>query len=229
MDCCETKKNFVITIDGPAGAGKSTIARLVAKKVKLPYLDTGAIYRSIAWWLNEKQIQPTENEKISEILENFTICFEDAKVLVEDRDISKEIRTSKIDKLVSSYSALKIVRDALLESQRAQSENGIVAEGRDMGTVVFPDAELKIFLTASAEERASRRYKERIVKGETPDYDDILKQINERDTYDMNREVAPLRPAVGSVILDSTAMTINEVVDTISSLAEELRTCSKIE
>ncbi|MDO5563105.1 MAG: (d)CMP kinase, partial [Synergistaceae bacterium] len=118
---------------------------------------------------------------------------------------------------------------ALLSLQRQQSVNGLVADGRDMGTVVFPDAELKIFLTASSEERASRRYKERIAKGEQADYDEILKQVNERDRYDMTREVAPLRPAEGCIILDSTSMTIDEVVDVISSLVRELRADKKIE
>jgi len=232
MNHSEEEKNFVITIDGPAGAGKSTIARLVAKKLKLPYLDTGAIYRSIAWLLNEKQILPTEDKKISAILKDFSISFDGSKVLIDGRDISKEIRTPEIDKLVSPYSAIKGVRDALLQLQRDQSAKGLVAEGRDMGTVVFPDAALKIFLTASAEERALRRYKERIEKCETANYDEILKQVNDRDNYDMNREIAPLRPAVGCVVINTTKMTIDEVVETISSfaaLAAEHRMSQKIE
>ncbi|MGI6443106.1 MAG: (d)CMP kinase [Synergistaceae bacterium] len=199
------------------------MARLVAEKVGLPYLDTGAIYRAIAWWLDKKKIAPTDEKKILSVLKNFTISFEGLKIIVDNQDITKEIRTPRIDVLVSPYAALKGIRDELLFLQRDLSENGLVAEGRDMGTEVFPEADLKIFLTASAEERASRRYHERVKKGEEADYKEILKQINERDNYDMNRDVAPLRPALGSVVLDSTEMTKEEVVNAIVSLANELR------
>ena len=215
---------FTITIDGPAGAGKSTIARLVAGKAGLPYLDTGAIYRAIAWKLSSDGIAPENSGKLEDALDKISVSLADGKVSVDGRDVSKEIRTAEIDRIVSPYAALKAVRDSLLSLQRQQAAAGLVADGRDMGTVVFPDADLKIFLTASAEERASRRYKERMAKGEAADYDEILKQVNERDRYDMTREVAPLRPADGCVILDSTSMTIDEVVDAISSLAGELRT-----
>lgn len=212
---------LIITIDGPAGAGKSTVARLVAKATGLPYLDTGAIYRAVAWFLNGMGIAAEDGPAVEEALKNFSLSLAGGAVTVDGRDISKEIRTQEIDGVVSSYAALKTVRDSLLTLQRSQAGNGLVADGRDMGTTVFPDAELKIFLTASAEERANRRYMERIARGETADYDEVLRQVNERDQFDINREVSPLRPALGCVILDSTSMTADEVVDAITGLAKE--------
>ena len=215
-------KKLVVTIDGPAGAGKSTIARIVAGKLGLPYLDTGAIYRAIAWFLSENKVSAAENEELQAWLARFDLSLAGGKVTVNGRDVTKEIRMPEVDGIVSSYAALRSVRDSLLELQRKQAVNGLVCDGRDMGTVVFPDAELKIFLTASAEERAKRRCAEREARGEQADYEETLRQINERDEYDMHREVAPLRPADGCVILDSTGMTIDEVVSAVSSLAAQL-------
>lgn len=216
-------KAFVLTIDGPAGAGKSTIAKIVASKLGVSYLDTGAIYRSITLFLTRRGIETTEDEKIMAAMGEFDLSMREGRVFVNGEDVTLAIRTPEIDKAVSPYAALRLVRESLLSLQRKQAENGIVADGRDMGTVVFPDADLKIFLTASPEERAKRRYDERIARGEEADYDEILRQVNERDHYDMNREIAPLRPAQGCVILDSTTMTIDEVAESITALAAELR------
>ena len=207
MDKTNARK-LVITIDGPAGAGKSTVARIAADKLGLPYLDTGAIYRAVTWRLIQDGTAPDETEKITAALQNISVSLSGGRVLVNGRDVTAEIRRPAIDAAVSSFSALRPVRDALIGFQRGQASEGLVADGRDMGTVVFPDADLKIFLTADAEERARRRYKERVERGENADFDEILKYVNERDLYDMNREIAPLRPAPGCVILDSTKMTI---------------------
>lgn len=220
----ETKKkeSFVVAIDGPAAAGKSTIARLVAEKLGVPYLDTGSIYRAIAWWLDSKGISYENAGAVAAALKAFTVDLSEGKIRVCGVDVTKAIRTPQIDKIVSPVSAMKCVRDSILAIQRVQAENGIVADGRDIGTVVLPDADLKIFMTASAEGRAMRRYKERLARGETSNYEVILQQINERDRSDINREISPLRPAHGAIILDTTEMTIEEVVEVIVSLAREL-------
>lgn len=215
-------KKIIVTIDGPAGAGKSTTAKAVAEKTGLPYLDTGALYRAVAWKLDKEGVAPEDGEKIAETLKDFKIEVAGGKVTADDEDVTRAIRTARVDSIVSAYAARPEVRDALTGFQRAQAANGLVADGRDMGTVIFPDAELKIFLTASAEERARRRCAEREAKGESADYDEILKQVIERDRYDMTREIAPLRPAQGCVILDSTDMSAAEVVDAIASLAKEI-------
>lgn len=215
-------KRIIVTIDGPAGAGKSTTAKAVAEKTGLPYLDTGALYRAVAWKLDKEGVAPEDGEKIAETLKDFKIEVAGGKVTADSEDVTQDIRTARVDSIVSAYAARPEVRDALTGFQRAQAANGLVADGRDMGTVIFPDAELKIFLTASAEERARRRCAEREAKGESADYDEILKQVIERDRYDMTREIAPLRPAQGCVILDSTDMSAAEVVDAIASLAKEI-------
>lgn len=218
----ETSKNIVVTIDGPAGAGKSTVAKAVAKRIELPYLDTGALYRAVAWKLKRAGIAPEDEERITEALSSLDIELSaGGRVTAGGEDITAAIRTPEADRIVSAYAARACVRAALISIQRAQAAGGLVADGRDMGTVVFPDAELKIFLTASAEERARRRCLERRAKGEEADFDAVLKEVNERDHYDMTREIAPLRPAPGCIILDSSDMDADAVIDVIASLAEE--------
>ncbi len=214
-------KKIVVAIDGPAGAGKSTVARAVAGRLGLPYLDTGALYRAIAWKLDKEGVAPEEGERISKALASFCLEFSCGGIVADGTDITAAIRTPEIDRIVSAYAARPEVRGALIELQRAQAVNGLVADGRDMGTVVFPDAELKIFLTASAEERARRRCLERRERGEEADYDEILRQVIERDNYDMTREIAPLRPAPGCIILDSSDMDAAQVTDAVASLARQ--------
>ncbi len=216
------QKEIIITIDGPAGAGKSTVARAVAKKIGVPYLDTGAIYRSVAYICDKDGISPNDDVALDNALKKFKIVMTTDKVFANDVDVTKEIRTHAMDQLVSPYAANATVRANLLDIQRSQAVNGLVADGRDMGTCVFPEADLKIFLTASAETRAKRRFLERQAKGESPNFDEILKDVIRRDNYDMTREVAPLKPAQGAWIIDSSDMTQDEVTESIVTVAKKL-------
>jgi len=210
---------LVIVIDGPAGAGKSTVAREAARRLGLPFLDTGAIYRAITWKLLSLSIPPEDTSALREELGRFTIRFEGARVFVGDIEVTAEIRTPEIDREVSPYSALPPVRESLLQIQRDQAVNGLVAEGRDMGTVVFPGADLKIFLTASPEARAGRRCLERIARGENAELSEVLNQVNRRDEIDSNRAAAPLRLASDAVLLDTTDLAFEQVVERVLELA----------
>ena len=209
------EKKIVVAIDGPAGAGKSTVARAAAERIGLPYLDTGALYRAIAWKLSKEGIPPEDGGGISKALASFRLEFSPGGITADGMDVTAAIRTPEIDGIVSAYAARAEVRDALIELQRAQAKNGLVADGRDMGTVVFPDAELKIFLTASAEERARRRYQEMVNKGMDAKFDDVLRDLRARDEQDTHRAVDPLRAAEDAVTVDSTHLTFDEVVEAI--------------
>lgn len=219
---------MIIAIDGPAGSGKSTVAKEVAKMLGFHYLDTGAMYRSIAWLALERGISLDDDEAVADLARTETVVFSHEEgnplpsgVAIAGHDITLEIRTPRIDKAVSPVSAIPAVREALTQQQRAiaASEN-IVMEGRDIGTVVFPRAELKVFLTASAEERARRRALQNAQRGfgET-DEAAILADIIRRDEADSTRAVAPLRPADDAVMLDTTGMGIDEVCAAIANLA----------
>ena len=208
--------SYVITIDGPAGAGKSSVAKNVARELGINYLDTGAIYRAIALILAEAEIKPGNDEYLREALGEIRVELRDGKVLVNDFDVSGEIRTPEVDELASVYSALPVVRQALLGLQQEQEKHGsIVAEGRDVGSVVFPNALVKFFLTASPEARAKRRYTERISKGKPADYDAILAAIVERDKNDSTRAASPLTVPEGAVYLDTSDMTEQQVTEFI--------------
>ena len=208
--------SYVITIDGPAGAGKSSVAKDIARELGINYLDTGAIYRATALILAEAEIKPGDDEYMREALSKIRVELKGGKVLVNDFDVSGEIRTPEVDELSSVYSALPVVRQALLGLQREQQKHGsIVAEGRDVGSVVFPNALVKFFLTASPEARAKRRYSERISKGKPADYDEILAAIVERDKHDSTRETAPLTVPEGAIILDTSDMTEQQVTEFI--------------
>jgi cytidylate kinase len=213
-----TENPPVIVIDGPAGAGKSTVAREAARRLGLPFLDTGAIYRAITHVMLSKDIPPSDSSELRAALGEFTVSFREERVFACGEDVTEAIRTPRIDRSVSSYSALPVVRESLLGIQRAQKAEGLVAEGRDMGTVVFPDADVKIFLTASPEERAARRHAERLGRGEESDYDDILRQVKARDEMDTNRAAAPLRRAEDAVLIDSTGLSFEAVMSLVMEL-----------
>ncbi|MDR1134168.1 MAG: (d)CMP kinase [Synergistaceae bacterium] len=205
----------IIVLDGPAGAGKSTVAREVAKRMCLPFLDTGAIYRAITHVMLSKNIPPSDSPELRAALGEFTVSFRDGRVFACGGDVTEVIRTPMIERNVSPYSALPALRESLLGIQRAERSRGLVAEGRDMGTVVFPDADVKIFLTASPGERAARRHAERLARGEESNYDDILEQVKARDEMDANRAAAPLKRAEDAVTLDSTGLSFEEVVSCV--------------
>ena len=208
--------SYVITIDGPAGAGKSSVAKDVARELGINYLDTGAIYRAIALLLAKSEVRPDNEEYLREALSEIRVELQDGRVLVNGFDVSGEIRTTEVDELASVYSAVPAVREALLGLQQEQEKHGsIVAEGRDVGSVVFPDAQVKFFITASPEARARRRYLERISKGKPADYDEILSAIIERDKNDSSRETAPLTIPEGAVYLDTSDMTEQEAAEFI--------------
>jgi len=213
----------VIVLDGPAGAGKSTVAREVARRLGLPFLDTGAIYRAITLVMLRNGIPPIDSPELREVLEAFSISFSGTRVFVGEEDVTNAIRTPDIESEVSPYSALPVVREALLEFQRSRKEYGLVAEGRDMGTVVFPDADLKIFLTASPEERAQRRCEERAARGEPSDYEETLRKVIERDRIDSTRDTAPLKPAEDAIHLNSTGNTFEETVSTVMRYVEKIK------
>ncbi|MBQ6112345.1 MAG: (d)CMP kinase [Synergistaceae bacterium] len=217
------KLSYIITIDGPAGAGKSSAAKDVARELGIKYLDTGAIYRAIALILAKSEISPDNDEYLREALSDIKIILRDDKVLVNDFDVSGEIRTPEVDELASLYSAVPAVREALLGLQQEQKNYGsIVAEGRDVGSVVFPDAKVKFYLTASPEVRAKRRYDERIAKGKNANYDEILRAIKERDINDSTRKTAPLSIPEGAIYLDTSDMTEKEAVNFIVKHVREV-------
>lgn len=215
--------SYVVTIDGPAGAGKSSVSKRVACELGIKYLDTGAIYRAIALILAEAEVRPDNDEYLREALKDIRVELREGKVLVNDFDVSGEIRTPEVDELASIYSALPVVREALLGLQQAQKDYGsVIAEGRDVGSVVFPEADVKFFMTATPKARAQRRYDQRKAKGEEADYDAILAGIIQRDENDSMREVSPLKVPDNAIILDTSDITEDEAVKIITDKVKEV-------
>ncbi|MBO5610835.1 MAG: (d)CMP kinase [Eubacterium sp.] len=216
-----------IAIDGPAGAGKSTIARLAAKELGFVYVDTGAMYRAIALYLLDNHTDINDEADLKKALDsiNINIVYENGvqHVFLDLVDVSEEIRSEKVGNMASTSSALAPVRAKLLDLQRdVAAKNDVIMDGRDIGTNILPNAELKIYLTASVDVRAKRRYDELKLKGESPDLEEIKKGIEQRDYQDMNRDIAPLKQAEDAVFLDTSDMSISEVVDEIIRLKNEL-------
>jgi CMP/dCMP kinase len=214
-----------IAIDGPAGAGKSTVAKKVAKDLDYLYIDTGSMYRALAWAVYHHALPIEDEAVVAQLLQNNSIQLRrvqgEQQVYWNDTDVSALIRTPEMSQFASIVASYAAVREQMLVLQRNLATQGnVVMDGRDIGTHVLPDAEVKIFLTASIRERAERRWKEMREKGLEPDLSEIEKEIAERDQRDMNREVAPLRQAEDAVLVDTTGMTIEQVVDQILQICK---------
>ena len=218
----EIEMHGIITIDGPAGSGKSTLSRLLAKKINFLYLDTGAMYRAVALAANRAGISLGNGERLGDLCRSLDLYFETGedtpRLFLNHEDISMAIRSPEIDIAASTVSAVKEVREAMTDLQRKMARGvNIVAEGRDMGTVVFPGAQYKIFLTASADARAERRFKERLLRGESVSSASVSAELKKRDHQDETRALAPLKPAADAIIIDSTGLFIELVLEKIFS------------
>ncbi len=221
------KEHFSIAIDGPGGAGKSSLAKAVAKKLSILHVDTGAIYRTIGYAAFARGLNAKDESQIAPLLKTIHIdmAFDEAgrqKMLLDGRDVSREIRLPEISMYASNVSALPCVRAYLLEMQRGIArKRSVIMDGRDIGTVVLPDADLKIYLTASAEERARRRCLELSERGTPEPYEAVLREINERDEQDMHRAIAPLREAADAIRLDTSALNFDESEQVLLKLIQE--------
>lgn len=217
---------IAVAIDGPAGAGKSTIARKVSEEIGFIYVDTGALYRTIGYYAILHNIDPEDKDKISACLDNIkiTLKFNQGKqcVFIGDIDVSDKIRTPEISMAASAVSAIPSVRKFLLDLQKNLAlENNVIMDGRDIGTVILPNADIKIFLTASSEERAKRRYADLKIKDKDIKFQDVLNDIKQRDFNDINRKIAPLKPADDAIIVDTTGESLEQSVSRLSSLIRE--------
>jgi len=213
---------IIITIDGPAGSGKSTISRLLAKKMGFLYLDTGAMYRAVALVALREGIRLEDGQALGDLSRSLELHFKTSeqipRLFLKDEDISLTIRGPEIDLAASTVSAVKEVREAMTELQRNMAKGvDLVAEGRDMGTVVFPDANYKFFLTASAETRSERRYRERLLRGESVSRASVSAEMRKRDYQDETRALAPLRPAADAIIIDSSGLSKDMVLEKMVS------------
>ena len=224
---------FIVAIDGPAGSGKGTVTKIVAEKLGLINIDTGAMYRCVTLKCLENRVNVEDLEGIKQILENIDIKLVKEKdrsgenlqkVYLDGKDVSNEIRTKEVDSYVAKFAALKEVRDKVTPMQQKMGDNqDIVMEGRDIGTTVFPNADVKIFLDASIEERANRRYKQNIQKGINCDYKEIYEAIKERHILETTREISPLIQADDAIYLDSSSMQIDQVVNEIIKIINKVR------
>lgn len=223
-------KGFKIAIDGPAAAGKSTIAKITAKKLGYTYIDTGAMYRALTHKALDQNIDIDDEAALEALLQGTEIKLaplgeNGQSVIVDGKDVSESIRSQQVTAAVSAVSAHQAVRELMVEKQRVLGEvTGVVMDGRDIGTHVLPTAELKIFMTASVEERAQRRYDENSARGITSPLEELKQEISERDRADSERTVSPLKQAEDAILIDTTAMSIEEVAKEISRLAEKRMT-----
>lgn len=223
---------FIVAVDGTAGSGKGTITKIVAQRLNLVSIDTGAMYRCVALECINHGIKYTEIEKIKNVLENINIELKkddgNQLVFLNGENVTRDIRTPEVDGQVAKFAAIKEVRDKITPIQRKMGENNdIIMEGRDIGTVVFPNANVKVFLDCSEEERAMRRYKQNLEKGIKSTYEEVLESIKERNKLETEREIAPLVKAPDAVYIDSTGMTIEEEVEAVIKVINEKRGMEK--
>lgn len=218
-------KSIAIAIDGPAAAGKSTVAKKVAERLGYTYIDTGAMYRSITYAALEANVDLNKEDEVYNVLEQMELDMnEKLQVFIDGKEVTDQIRTEEVSRNVSKVASYAGVREELVKRQKQMAaKRGVVMDGRDIGTHVIPDAEVKIFMIASAEERAKRRHKENLDKGFTSDYEQLKKEIEERDRIDMEREVSPLKKAEDAIELDTTSLSIEEVVNEIMRIIEEYK------
>ena len=219
---------FIVAVDGTAGSGKGTITKIIADKLNLISIDTGAMYRCVALECINKKIEYTDVEKIKEVLKDINIELKKENnlqvVILNGEDVTKEIRTPEVDSVVAKFAAIKEVRDKITPIQRKMGQNAnIIMEGRDIGTVVFPNADVKVFLDCSVEERARRRYNQDLEKGIETTYEEVLDSIKERHKLETERKIAPLVQAPDAVYIDSTNMTIDEEAEAVIKIIEEKR------
>ncbi len=210
---------MIVAIDGPAGSGKGTVTKIIAEKMNLQYIDTGAMYRCVALKMLEEKVSLEEKEKIKQILDNIEIDLKGTAVFLNGKEVTKEIRSVEVSNFSSPVSTISFVREKMVELQRTLANGkNIIMEGRDIGTVVFPNADVKIYLDATSEERAKRRVEQNEKNGLESNYNQILKDIIERDNRDMNREISPLRKADDAILVDTTSLSIDKVVEKISDI-----------
>ena len=217
---------FIVAVDGTAGSGKGTITKIVAQRLNLVSIDTGAMYRCVALECINQNIEYTEIEKIKKVLEHINIELKKENdqqlVFLNGKDVTRNIRTTEVDNQVAKFAAIKEVREKITPMQRQMGKNSdIIMEGRDIGTVVFPNDDVKVFLDCSVEERAMRRYKQNLEKGITSTYEEVLAGIKERHRLETEREIAPLTKAPDAVYIDSTGMTIEQEAEAVINVIKE--------
>ena len=219
---------FIVAVDGTAGSGKGSVTKIVAERLNLVTIDTGAMYRCVTLAMLEQNIGIEETDRIAEILKDIKIEFVDEvaekKVFLNGRDVTLQIRSKEVTEFVSPVATIKIVRERMADMQREMAKSiDVIMEGRDIGTNVFPNADVKIYLDASAEERAERRFRQNKANGIDIPFEEILKNVKERDYIDSHREIAPLTKAPDAVYIDSTGMTVDEEVEAVIKVINEKR------